>query len=198
MLVAKLFVLSGSEDFSMSKIGRKPIDIGGVNVDIKSKEIHYKGKKNTGVYMLPNELDATLEGKKLCIVAKKSGANASEVNRLWGMHRALLSNAIKGADNGFEQQLLINGLGFKAAVSGNKVVFSLGFSHKIDFILPKDVTMDVDKTGQNLTVKSYDKELVGLVCSQIKALRPPEPYKGTGIRKASDVIRRKAGKTKAA
>ena len=182
----------------MSKIGRKPIDVGNIQIDIKGDEIHYKGKKHTGVYMLPHQLEAALEGKKLCLGTKKPVTNISEVNRLWGMHRALLCNAIKGADSGFEQQLQINGLGFKAAVSGNKVIFSLGFSHKIDFILPKDVTMDVDKTGQNLTVKSYDKELVGLVCSKIKALRPPEPYKGTGIKLASEVIRRKAGKTKAA
>lgn len=182
----------------MSKIGRKPIEIGNVQVDVKGKEIHYKGKKHAGVYELPAELEAKLEDKKLMLLAKKTGDNVSGANRSWGLHRALLFNAIKGADAGFEQQLQINGLGFKAAVSGNKVVFSLGFSHKIDFVLPKDVTMDVDKTGQNLTVKSYDKELVGHVCSQIKALRPPEPYKGTGIKLASEVIRRKAGKTKAA
>ena len=182
----------------MSKIGRKAIDISGVQVDIKGQEIHYKGKKHGGVYVLPAELETKLDNKKLVILAKKPVANVSEVNRAWGLHRALLANAIKGSDTGFEQQVQINGLGFKAAVSGNKVVFNLGFSHKIDFVLPKDVTMDVDKTGQNLTVKSYDKELVGHVCSQIKALRPPEPYKGTGIKLASEVIRRKAGKTKAA
>ncbi|MFI5333423.1 MAG: 50S ribosomal protein L6 [Candidatus Babeliales bacterium] len=182
----------------MSKIGRKPIDIGSVQVDIKGQEVHYKGKKHTGVYILPPELEAKVDGKKLTLAAKKSAIDASAVNTVWGLHRALLANAIKGADVGFEQQLQINGLGFKAAVSGNKVVFSLGFSHKIDFVLPKDVTMDVDKTGQNLTVKSYNRELVGHVCSKIKALRPPEPYKGTGIKLASEVIRRKAGKTKAA
>ena len=98
------------------------------------------------------------------------------------MHRALLANKIKGIQQDFEKIVQINGLGFKAAVSGSKVVFSLGYSHKIDFNLPKDVTLEVDKTGQRLVFRSPDKEQLGQVCSQVRALRPPEPYKGTGIK----------------
>jgi len=185
----------------MSKIGRKPIDIGSVQVEIKGQAIEFKGKKNSGVYKIPNELNAELKDKKLLIKpakTKDAGISQREVNRVWGLHRALLSNQIKGADVPFEKELHINGLGFKAVASGQKIVFSLGYSHKIDFELPKEVTLEVDKTGQKLIFKSFDKFLVGQICSEIKAMRPPEPYKGTGIKLAKEIIARKAGKTKAA
>lgn len=112
------------------------------------------------------------------------------------MHRALISNEIKGAAEDFVKVVQINGLGFKAALSGSKIVFSLGYSHKIEFDLPKEVALEIDKPGQKLTFKSADKELLGHVCSQIRALRPPEPYKGTGIKLLTEVLVRKAGKTK--
>jgi large subunit ribosomal protein L6 len=185
----------------MSKIGRKPIDIGSVQVEIKGQSIQYKGKKNSGTYEVPSELAVELKDKKVLMQpAKTKNARLSqrEINRVWGLHRALLANEIKGADVAFEKELHINGLGFKAAVSGQKVVFSLGYSHKINFELPKEVTLEVDKTGQKLIFKSFDKFLVGQICSEVKAMRPPEPYKGTGIKIANEIIARKAGKTKAA
>lgn len=201
MLAAKLFVLSGKKVFSMSKIGRKPIDIGAVQVEIKGQEIHYKGKKTSGVHTLPDVLTAQLNGTVLLLlptVDKTSRNVQRDVNRVWGLHRALLFNEIKGSDVAFEKEMIINGLGFKAVVSGQKVVFSLGYSHKIDFELPKEVTLEVDKTGQKLMFRSSNKFLVGHICSMVRALRPPEPYKGTGIKLATEVIARKAGKTKAA
>jgi large subunit ribosomal protein L6 len=182
----------------MSKIGRKSIDIGNVQVEIKGQEVHYKGKKSSGVYILPDSLKAELKEKKLVIIRAQENDTARDTNRVWGLARALLANKIKGAQNEFEKLIQINGLGFKAQLSGSKVVFSLGYSHKIDFMLPAGVTLEVDKTGQKLTFKSADKELIGHVASQVRALRPPEPYKGTGIKLATEVIKRKAGKTKAA
>lgn len=181
----------------MSKIGRKPIDIGSAKVEIKGNEIHFSGKNGSSVFVLPEGMTATLNDKLLSLSFDKNNKN-SDVNRIWGLTRALLANKIKGCQQSFERVVQINGLGFKAAVSGSKVVFSLGFSHKIDFNLPKDVTLEVDKTGQRLVFRSPDKELMGLVCSQVRALRPPEPYKGTGIKFETEVIARKAGKTKAA
>ncbi len=181
----------------MSKIGRKAIDVNNVQVEVKGREIHYKGQKASGVYTLPADLIAQVEDKKLFIKPAKQSHNRS-INQEWGLNRALLANAIKGVDAGFEKQVQINGLGFKAALAGSKIVFSLGFSHKIDFDLPKEVTLEIDKTGQMLTFKSSNKELLGHVCSMVKALRPPEPYKGTGIKFATETIARKAGKTKAA
>jgi large subunit ribosomal protein L6 len=178
----------------MSKIGRKPIPLGGTAVEIKGQEIHYKGKKANGVYHLDDHLKAELKDKTLCITAARK---TSDTNRLWGLHRALVNNRIIGADTGFVKNLEINGLGFKAIVQGPKVQFSLGFSHKIDYVLPAGVSLEVDKTGQKLSFSSFDKDLLGHVCSDIRALRPPEPYKGTGIKYVNETIRRKAGKAKA-
>lgn len=178
----------------MSKIGRKPIELGNVKVEIKNHEVHYKGPKSSGMHVVPELLTIQVEDGHLKVSAKEETQDA---RRLWGLHRALLANAIKGSSIGFEKQLIIEGLGFKAALAGSKVVFSLGYSHKIDFDLPQGVTLELDKTGQKLTFKSSNKELLGHICSMVRALRPPEPYKGTGIRLSNEVIARKAGKTKA-
>jgi large subunit ribosomal protein L6 len=186
----------------MSKIGRKAIDVGSVKVEIKGQEIHFAGKKVNGVHVLPNELTAVLDEKLLKIEPKDKASldkkTLSNLNSVWGLNRALLANKIKGAQEEFVKNIQITGLGFKAALSGSKVVFSLGYSHKIDYELPQGVSLEVDKTGQKLTFKSADRELVGQVCSKIRSFRPPEPYKGTGIQLTTEVIRRKAGKTKAA
>jgi large subunit ribosomal protein L6 len=176
----------------MSKIGRKPIEIGDVRVEIKGQEIHYTGKQAKGIHILPPVLKADVAGKVLTISAARQ---TNDTNRLWGLHRALVANKIVGADKGFEKQVNIVGLGFKAIKAKDGLEFSLGFSHKIAFSLPAGVTVDIDKTGQVLTVKSPDKEALGLVCSRMCELRPVEPYKGTGIHRAGDQIRRKAGKS---
>jgi len=182
----------------MSKIGRKPINLGGVKIEIKGNEILYNGSKSSGAYLLSDRLEAELKEKSLLIRPVSSAAKDRDINMIWGLNRALLSNKIKGSDQGFEIQLRINGLGYKAVVTGKKVVFSIGFSHKVEVDLPEGVTLEVDKTGQILTFKSFDKELVGAICSKIRAIRPPEPYKGTGIKWATEVILRKAGKAKSA
>jgi len=182
----------------MSKIGRRPIDISKVQVEIKGHEVHYKGPKASGVYELPEELDARVEDKQLFVVPTKEAATKRDINRIWGLHRALLANALTGAARDFEKGVQIIGLGYKATKSGKGLTLALGYSHKVNFDLPAGVTVDIDKTGQNLTFKSPDKELVGLVCSKLRALRLPEPYKGTGIRLADEVVARKAGKAKAA
>lgn len=182
----------------MSKIGRKSISLGNVTIETKGQEIHYKGSKKSGVYVLPDVLTAVLEDGQIALQlsGKKQGGRDRDLNRVWGLHRALLANSIQGADAGFEQKVEINGLGYKALVSGQNVTFKLGYSHDIKFELPEGVTLEVDKSGQKLTFKSSDKALVGHVCSMVRSLRPPEPYKGTGIKLAEEVIMRKAGKTK--
>ena len=181
----------------MSKIGRKPIDTTGVQIEVKGRDVHYKGAKASGVYSLPESLTGAVEDTTLKITVTPSFIGKRDINMVWGLHRSLLSNKIHGANKGFERQLKINGLGYKAVVSGKKVVFTLGFSHKIDFELPDGVVMTVDKPGQLVTLSSHDKELVGHVASMIRALRPPEPYKGTGVKFVEEVILRKAGKAKA-
>ena len=179
----------------MSKIGRKPIDLKGVKIRVENNNVHYDGAKVAGIYELPPVLEAeVLDGKMKLTCVDKSPEN----NRLWGLHRALLANKIEGAGVGFAQKVIITGLGFKGILSGNKIDFSLGYSHKINFPIPDGITIEIDKTGQNIVVKGYDKELVGHVCSTMKALRPTEPYKGTGIKLEQEFVLRKAGKTKSA
>ena len=179
----------------MSKIGRKPILLRDVKVEIKGNEVYYSGKNSQGAHAVPEILSISIEDGCLFITAEKANKN---VRKLWGLHRSLLSNKIVGAQTLFEQQIKIVGLGYKAIAKGSKIEFSLGFSHKIEFDLIKDVTVDIDKTGQLLTLKSFDKELVGKVGGEMKRLRPVEPYKGTGVRLTTDVVLRKAGKAKGA
>jgi large subunit ribosomal protein L6 len=181
----------------MSKIGRKPIDISGVTVDLKGQEVHFKGPKSSGVYFLPESLTATIEGDAFLLTpSENTSLKKREVNREWGMHRALLSNEIVGSRKEFEKLVEIVGLGYKANISGNKIVFTLGYSHKIDFVVPKGVTITADKSGQKLTASSASRELLGQVCSDICALRRPEPYKGTGVKLSTEHIVRKAAKGK--
>jgi large subunit ribosomal protein L6 len=187
----------------MSKIGRRPINLDGVQVEVAGKTIDYKGPYATGTYKLPEDLKAVVEDKKLTLTPVKDYAAMSkkmkrQVNRIWGLHRALLANKIRGAAQEFVQKLEINGLGYKATKVGKNLEFSLGYSHKIDFELPEGVSVEIDKSGKKLTVKSFNKFLMGKICSDIQSLREPEPYKGTGIKLENQEIRRKAGKTKAA
>ncbi len=187
----------------MSKIGRKPINTAGVVVEIKNNDISYKGSKKSGVYSLPVELNARAEDNNLFLNSEKDIKTLSvkerrNINRVWGLHRALLNNELLGASQEFFQLVEINGLGYKATLSGKKIVFTLGYSHKINFEIPEGVSVEVDKLGQKLTVRSSDKFLVGQVCSNMKKLRQPEPYKGKGIKLAGEEIRRKPGKAKAA
>ena len=179
----------------MSKIGRKPIDLSNVNVEVKGQEVHYTGGKDSDVHVLPDSIEGKVEDKKLFLTMRKPSRDA---NRVWGLHRALLANKIRGSNTEFEKKIEITGLGYKAVLSGTKVVFTLGYSHKIDFELPTGVSLVVDKTGQKLTFKSVDKALLGHVCGMVRSFRPPEPYKGTGVKLADEVIRRKAGKAKSA
>jgi large subunit ribosomal protein L6 len=117
---------------------------------------------------------------------------------VWGMSRALMANAISGAKAPFERIVEIKGLGFKATRVGDSLEFSLGYSHKITCDIPENVTIEIDKTGQKLTLKSFDKEALGAFCDRIKSFRRPEPYKGTGIKLSTETIARKAGKAKSA
>lgn len=179
----------------MSKIGRKPISFSSAKIEIKDKTILINGPKGKFIHRLPHQLDVSLKDNSLVVMVK----NETRDNRiLWGTHRALLANKVKGVETGFEKEVKIVGLGYKAQLVGRKLVFSLGYSHKIEYDLPEGVDVQVDKTGQVLIFKSFDKMLLGEVCSLIRSFRPPEPYKGTGIIPEGEVIMRKAGKAKVA
>lgn len=178
----------------MSKIGRRPISVKGLQVTVDGNTMTYKGPKSFGSHVVPDILSLTIENDQLVVTTE---LRTIEAKRMWGLHRALIANALKGASVGFERSLRIVGLGYKAVAKGKDIEFSLGFSHKVPFEMPQEVSVEIDKTGQKLTLKSSNKEILGLVCSKIRSLRPPEPYKGTGIQYDGEVILRKAGKTKA-
>ncbi len=177
----------------MSKIGRKPIAFTSAKIEIANNTVRIEGPKAKIVHELPEELSASVEGKSLLI---KLVSGERKVKALWGLHRALLANKIKGAEAGFEQKIKIVGLGFKAQAAGQNMTFSLGYSHKTEYELPKNISVEIDKTGQLLTFKGTDRELLGSVCDTVRSFRKPEPYKGTGIMLEGEVIIRKAGKTK--
>lgn len=178
----------------MSKIGRKPIDIAGVTVTVNGLNVSVKGPKGEFDHELPACLAANVEGAVLAITLDQ---NTRKNRMVWGLHRALLANKVHGAGKGFEQLVKLVGLGYKGQLSGQKIVFSVGYSHKVEYELPKGVTVDIDKSGQKILVKAADKFVLGNVCDGIRSIRPPEPYKGTGIMLEGEVIIRKAGKTKA-
>ena len=179
----------------MSKIGRKPIRFTTAQVEIKGNQVAISGPMGKESLDFPPCLELKKSDKTLVFGAFE---NTRENRALWGLNRALLANKILGVEKGFKREMKIEGLGFKAQASGNKIVFTLGYSHKVDFLLPAGVKVEIDKTGQALTFTSIDKFLLGNTCDSIRSLRPPEPYKGTGIMFLNEKIHRKAGKTKSA
>lgn len=180
----------------MSKIGRRPIMLSSAKVSVKGTVVLIEGPKARFEHELPSSLEVRVEGSELKInPIQKAPRN---VNADWGLHRALLANKVKGSETGFERKVSIVGLGYKAVQQGPNVVFTLGYTHKIEMELPRGVEIVIDKSGQNLLVKSSDKLLLGDVCDKMRSFRMPEPYKGTGIVREGDVIIKKAGKAKSA
>lgn len=193
----------------MSKIGRKPIDVSNVKVEVTGQELVFSGPKASGSYVLPSGIVAQLDTDKKVLTLHADAKNRI-IKSLWGLHRSLLANKLRGAAQLFEKRIEIIGLRYKAAKSGKGLLLALGYSNELSgtgssdsaswnllFDMPEGVVVqDIDKTGQKITFASHDKELLGHVCSQIRALRPPEPYKGTGIKYKEEVIVRKDGKAR--
>jgi large subunit ribosomal protein L6 len=180
----------------MSKIGRKPIFFNEAVVSVVGNTVSYKGKEASGSYVVPVEFEVILHNDNLLLIPTEVAKKRKDINMIWGLHRALLNNAITGATKLFEKQLRIEGLGFKADLQGKVITFSLGFSHKIEYTVIYAVTVEVDKTKQNLTLRSAKKDILGKVADEIRRFKPVEPYKGKGIYYSDEKIIRKAGKTK--
>lgn len=178
----------------MSKIGRMPIAIKTAKVEISGKQLVIKGPNAQFVHELPSCLTAQVDASALALTLNDASIKGGKC--LWGLHRALLANKIKGAESDFEQKMTIVGLGYKAVLAGKKMTFSLGYTHKIEYELPDGVKVDIDRTGQIMVFKAADRFVLGNVCDAIRSFRPPEPYKGTGIIRDGEVVIRKAGKTK--
>jgi large subunit ribosomal protein L6 len=175
----------------MSRIGKKPITLPkGVQATLSNGVVAVKGPK--GELKKPVAKGVTVKVASSEITLERAD-NAPATRSAHGMMRALLANMVTGVSAGFERKLEINGVGYKADVAGQKLNMSLGFSHPVVFELPKGVSAKVDKNV--VILASIDKEQLGETASKIRAIRPPEPYKGKGIKYVDEVIRRKVGKT---
>lgn len=175
----------------MSRIGKKPISIpSGVDVSLKGNILVFK-KGNT-TKELDTKGNVKVEVKDGNIIFSSLGDDRQS-RAYWGTYRALANNVIIGITDGFQKQLEINGVGYKAAVKGKVVELNLGFSHVINYQLPDGIEASIDKNV--LTIKGSDKQVVGQVAAKIREFRPPEPYKGKGIKYLEERIIRKAGKT---
>ena len=180
----------------MSRIGKKPVEIpSGVTVTVgKDNVVVVKGPK--GELKQDIDRDITIEVKDNQIVLGRP-TNQIRHRALHGLYRALLANLIKGVTAGYERQLELIGVGFKAANTGNVLDLALGYSHNIIFEIPKELKVaTAQEKGQNpiITLQGIDKQLIGQVAAKLRSLRKPEPYKGKGVRYVGEVVRKKAGK----
>lgn len=176
----------------MSRIGRLPVEIpAGVTVDLKEgNDITVKGPKGTLHRVLPIEMEVKLEDGKV-IVNRPN--DLKKMKSLHGLTRTLVRNMVVGVSEGYKKELEINGVGYRAAKQGKKLVLNLGYSHPIEMQDPEGLESAVD--GNKIIVSGIDKEKVGQYAAEIREKRSPEPYKGKGIKYADEVIRRKVGKT---
>ena len=175
----------------MSRIGRKAIEIPkGVTLEIKPALISAKGPKGTLTLPRHKDINVKQDGNELIFERSREEKNVKAAH---GLMRALTANLLTGVTQGFTRELEINGVGYKAEIKGNNITLSLGFSHPIEYKLPEGVSAKTDKNM--LILSGIDKEKLGGAASKIRSFRPPEPYKGKGIKYDKETILRKAGKT---
>ncbi len=175
----------------MSRIGKKIISVPkGVEVKIDQGFVLVKGPKGELKEAVHPRVSIVLENNEVKITVKDSELKSDKA--LWGLYGSMIKNMIAGVTVGFLKKLEINGVGYKAAVAGDKINLSLGFSHPVDFSLPEGITAAIDKNV--ISVSGINKRLVGETAARLRALKPPEPYKGKGIKYIDEVIVKKAGK----
>ena len=176
----------------MSRIGKKPIVVAsGVKVNIADREVLVEGQKGKLNYTLPDRITCELKDNQIVV---KSPLRSRLDKSLHGISRSLIANMIKGVSEGYAKELEIQGVGFRAAVSGNVLNLVLGFSHPVVFTAPADIKIEVPKPTQ-IIIKGIDKQRVGEISAQIRRIYPPEPYKGKGMRYVGELVRRKVGKS---
>jgi large subunit ribosomal protein L6 len=176
----------------MSRIGKMPIEIPqGVEVKIEGNIIKVKGPKGSMCRELHKDIKVKAENSMI-IVERPSESNTHKA--LHGLTRSLIFNMVHGVVEGFEKKLALEGVGYRAAKQGNKLVLTIGYSHPVEIEPPAGIEFDVPAPNR-ISVKGFDKELVGQIAANIRKVREPEPYKGKGIRYEDEIVRRKVGKT---
>jgi large subunit ribosomal protein L6 len=180
----------------MSRVGKMPVKVPEkVKVSVDGNVVKVEGPKGKMSFPFNPTVKVAVDKGEVKVTRPDESRLAKGLH---GLTRTLVKNAVEGVVKGYERTLEISGVGFKAEVKGKDVNFTLGFSHPVVFRLPDGVTAEVDAKQTKLTVKGVDKHLLGLTAAKIRALRPPEPYKGKGIKYAEEIVRRKEGKTGAA
>jgi large subunit ribosomal protein L6 len=175
---------------NMSRIGKKPIIIPKeVDLKIEGQEVKVKGPKGELSLEVKPEVKLEFEDNKLTLKIEKQN---EQVRAYWGLFRALINNAVLGVTNGFTKKLEIQGVGYRAKLEDDKMILELGFSHSIEFEKPENIDFIIEKNI--ITISGIDKQAVGQTAAEIRDLRPPEPYKGKGIRYLGEEVRKKAGK----
>ncbi len=178
----------------MSRLGKLPIKLpSGVTATVSKTEMIFKGPKGELRVASNPVVEVKIEGDD--VIIKPYDMAEKNASAMWGLIWSLTRNAVIGVSEGFTKKLEINGVGYKAAVVGNQLNMSLGFSHPIEFKLPVGITATVE--GNAITLFGADKQLVGETAAQIRKIRKPEPYKGKGVKYSDEIIRRKAGKSAA-
>lgn len=184
----------------MSRIGKRPISIPDkVTVTLAGQQVSVKGPRGELARVLPPEVLVSQENGVLSVTRRDESRPARQRH---GLCRTLVSNMVEGVSQGFQRRLEIQGVGYRAQMSGTKLTLNVGYSHPVEIVPPTGVALEIeDNTGKKVNqgtlvvVSGIDKELVGNTAAQIRAVRPPEPYKGKGIRYSGESVRRKVGKT---
>lgn len=176
----------------MSRIGKKPINLPkGVDVKIAGNVVTVKGSKGELKWNLAPDVKVSVQDSSLTV---DRPSDTKQVKSLHGLTRNVIMNMVRGVSDGYQKVLEISGVGYKAQVKGKKIVFALGYSHPVEFLLPEGITAETDSRQTQLTLKGIDKQLIGQVAANIRALRPPDAYKKKGIQYAGEAIKLKAGK----
>lgn len=177
----------------MSRIGRMPVPIPpNVDVQIKGSHVRVKGPNGELEHVFPAGINISKEDGNIVV---QRATDESKDRALHGMARALVNNMVVGVSAGFEKILEVNGVGYRAELSGKNLVLHVGYSHPVTFEPPEGISFEVDARTRQVKVKGRDKQAVGQVAADVRAVRPPEPYQGKGIKYLDERIRRKAGKS---
>lgn len=177
----------------MSRIGKKPVAVpSGVTASIEGQTVKVKGPKGALQVVLHEDVEAAMDNGAVTV---KPRYETKRARAMWGMSRTLVSNLVSGVSNGFERRLEINGVGYRAAVQGKNLQLSLGYSHDVVYPIPEGIQIATPRPVE-IVVTGIDRQKVGQVAAEIRGFRPPEPYKGKGVKYAGEFIFRKEGKKK--
>ncbi|ABG31064.1 50S ribosomal protein L6 [Roseobacter denitrificans] len=177
----------------MSRIGKKPVDLpAGVSASVSGQTIEIKGPKGTRAFKATDDVTLTVEDNVVTVTPRGKSKRARQQ---WGMSRTMVANLVTGVSEGFKKELEIQGVGYRAAMTGNTLKLNLGLSHDVDYTPPAGVTVTAPKQTE-IVVEGIDEQLVGQVAANIRQWRKPEPYKGKGIRYKGEFVFRKEGKKK--